>query len=108
MAFPNLTEIETPSHVVGKSLKVIFNDPNYKVRESALTRWRASQHGNLNFSESGIQGYSIKTERYRITSWGDSGSLGFELYDHRYDTQELNNLAYDSSYSSVFDSLKIF
>ena len=63
------------------------------VRASALTKWK--------------NGYSIKTERYRITSWGDNGSLGFELYDHRYDTQELNNLANDSSYSSVFDSLKI-
>ena len=63
------------------------------VRASALTKWR--------------NGYSIKTERYRITSWGESGSLGFELYDHRYDAQELNNLANDSSYSTVFDSLKV-
>ena len=102
----DLTEIETPSHVVGKSLKVIFNDPNYKVRESALTRWRASQHGNLNFSESGIQGYSIKTERYRLTKWGESGEHGYELYDHDNDKKEMINLANDPAYKSVMDSLK--
>ena len=45
----DLTKIETPSHVVGKSLTPIFEDSSHKVRRSALTRWRASQHGNLNF-----------------------------------------------------------
>ena len=102
----DLTEIETPSHVVGKSLKSIFTDPNHKVRKSALTRWRASQHGNLNFSESGIQGYSIKTERYRLTKWGESGEHGYELYDHDNDKKEMINLANDPAYKSVIDSLK--
>ena len=102
----DLTEIETPSHVVGKSLKSIFTDPNHEVRKSALTRWRASQHGNLNFSESGIQGYSIKTERYRLTKWGESGEHGYELYDHDNDKKEMINLANNPAYKSVIDSLK--
>ena len=89
----DLVGIEIPKNVVGISLKEVLFKQEPSVRASALTKWK--------------NGYSIKTERYRITSWGDNGSLGFELYDHRYDTQELNNLANDSSYSSVFDSLKI-
>ena len=90
-----------------KSLEPIFQDPVYKVRESALTRWRASQHGSFNFSESGIQGYSIKTDRYRLTKWGEKGEFGYELYDHKNDSQELNNLANDNAYKNVKDSLLV-
>ena len=88
----DLTEIETPDHVVGKSLKNMLKDPNAIVRNSALTRWR--------------NGYSIKTDRYRITKWGEDGELGYELYDHNSDKEELKNLANDSNYSSILDSLK--
>ena len=39
-------------------------------------------------------GYSIKkTKRYRFTEWKFDGKLGHELYDHKYDKEELNNLA---------------
>ena len=48
------------------------------IRGSALTRWR--------------NGYSIKTKRYRLTKWGKNGELGYELYDHKNDKNELNNL----------------
>ena len=34
-----------------------------------------------------------KTSRYRITQWGEDGNLGYELYDHKLDENELNNLA---------------
>ena len=102
----NLTKIETPSHVIGKSLVPIFNDHKHMVRESALTRWRASQHGNLNFKESGIQGYSIKTKRFRLTKWGENGEHGYELYDHKSDKDEMVNLVNDLSYKSNLDSLK--
>ena len=63
------------------------------VRKSALTKWK--------------NGYSIKTERYRLTSWGENGELGYELYDHVFDPGELFNLSADSSYLNVFDSLNI-
>ena len=102
--YPTLTEItkiETPSHVVGKSLVPIFNDNNFKVRESALTRWKASQN-NKEF-----EGYSIKTERYRVTKWGEDGEDGFELYDHSNDPEEMLNLANNINYKIILDSLKL-
>ena len=102
----DLTKIEAPSHVVGKSLVPIFNDHKHKVRQSALTRWRASQHGSLNFKESGIQGYSIKTERFRLTKWGENGEHGYELYDHEKDREEMDNLVNNLYYKSTLDSLK--
>lgn len=102
-----LTKIEAPPHVVGKSLVPVFKNNKHMVRESALTRWRASQHGNLNFKESGIQGYTIKTKRYRLTKWGEDGEHGYELYDHKNDSAEMINLINDPFYNSVLDSLKI-
>ena len=53
----DLTKIETPSHVVGKSLVPIFRDNDFIVRESALTRWRAAHHYKV------FEGYSILTSR---------------------------------------------
>ena len=89
----DLTGIESPDHVVGKSLKPVFENNNFKTRNSALTRWR--------------NGYSIKTENFRLTKWGENGELGYELYDHRNDKEELKNLVSNTSYSSLLDSMKI-
>ena len=58
--------------------KPIINNLNAKVRKSSLTRWR--------------NGYSIKTNRYRLTQWGSNGELGYELYDNKSDKNELINL----------------
>ena len=101
--YPTLTDlskIETPSHVVGKSLVPIFKESDFKVRESALTRWKASQHKKK------FEGYSIKTDRYRLTMWGENGSDGFELYDHHNDPEELINLANMIENKLILDSLK--
>ena len=88
----DLTGIESPDHVVGKSLKPVFENNNFKTRNSALTRWR--------------NGYSIKTEKFRLTKWGENGELGYELYDHRNDKEELKNLVSNPNYSSLLDSMK--
>ena len=87
-----LTKIETPQHVVGKSLQAVMQNEKTSVRGSALTRWR--------------NGYTIKTRRYRITKWGANGELGYELYDHKNDEKELLNLASNQAYKTVMDSLK--
>ena len=89
----DLTNINTPKHVVGKSLKPLMKNVNDSVRGSALTRWR--------------NGYSIKTKRYRLTKWGSNGELGYELYDHKNDKNELNNLVSNGDYNEVMDSLKL-
>ena len=96
----DLTGIKTPEHVVGKSLVPIFNDSSHKIRNSALTRWIATRFNN-------VEGYSIKTERYRLVKWGEEGEYGYELYDHKYDKKENKNLAEDKSYKSVIDSMKV-
>ena len=87
-----ITSIETPKNVVGKSLVPLFKNSENNIRNSALTKWR--------------NGYSIKTKRYRITKWKEGDQFSYELYDHKYDKKELNNLNDDNGYLAVFDSLK--
>ena len=89
----DILNINTPKHVVGKSLEPIIKNVDTTIRGSALTRWR--------------NGYSIKTKRYRLTKWGKNGELGYELYDHKNDKNELNNLEKNEDYSKILDSLKI-
>ena len=87
-----LTKIKAPKHVVGKSLCPILWKQSDSVRNNVLTRWR--------------NGYSLKTSRYRITQWGEDGNLGYELYDHKLDGNELNNLAEKKRIQNNFRLLK--
>ena len=89
----DLTDIKTPKHVVGRSLKPILVGEKSEVRKNALTR--------LN------NGYSMKTNQHRITMWGNNGEFGFELYDHLSDPNELINLANNFEYEPLLDSLTI-
>jgi len=98
----DLVGMKTPEFVSGKSFAPILKDSSARVRTSALTELGVS----LN-SESNVQGYTIKTDRYRLTQWGDNGSHGYELYDHMFDKKELKNLSDIESYKKIQDSLKI-
>jgi arylsulfatase A-like enzyme len=86
------TEIDPPSHVVGRSLRPIISGQKASIREGAITQYRT--------------GISFRTNRYRITKWGEDATADFELYDHRSDPQELHNLARDPLSSMVLDSLR--
>lgn len=83
--------LEIPGYVQGLSLRGLMDQEADTVRGSALTVWR--------------KGKSIATDRYRLTSWGEAGKLGVELYDHQTDPDELRNLALDAEESSLLDSL---
>ena len=89
----DLTEIKTPKHVVGRSLKPILVGEKSEVRKNALTR--------LN------NGYSMKNNQHRITMWGNNGEFGFELYDHLSDSNELINLANNIEFKPLLDSLTV-
>lgn len=96
-----MLEMDTPEFVSGKSFAPLLKDSNVRVRASALTELGVNTGG-----KSKVQGYSIKTDRYRFTQWGEDGVLGYELYDHKHDKAELQNLADNNNYSRIKDSLK--
>ncbi len=96
----DLTGKKTPSFVSGKSFASLLKDSSKKVRKSALTELIIGSKDEM------VQGYSIKTDRYRLTQWGENGIDGYELYDHKFDKSELNNLANVEDYRALKDSLK--
>ena len=74
-----LCGLEVPGTVSGLSLAAALRDPDVRIRKSALT-----QYSN---------GYSLRTDRYRYTEWGQDGAGGAELYDRTKDPGEMVNLA---------------
>jgi arylsulfatase A-like enzyme len=80
--YPTLADLcglKAPKYLSGVSLVPALKDPSATPRASALT-----QYGS---------GYSLRTERYRYTEWGEDGAEGAELYDRESDPEELINLA---------------
>lgn len=85
--YPTLSELaglETPSHVQGVSLVPALHDAEARPREDALTQLTVR-----------ARGYSLCTERYRITEWEEKEGTSVELYDHASDPEEMKNLAGD-------------
>jgi hypothetical protein len=70
------------------------------IRTNALTELRVSMPKGM------ANGYSIKTMHYRLTQWKYKDSLYYELYNHRNDSDELNNEADNILFKDVRDSLK--
>ena len=97
----DLTGISSPEFVQGHSLKNILTSNSKPIRKSALSELRVYSDGSL------AQGYSIKTNRYRLTRWLHKDEIYLELYDHKYDFNENKNLVYEDNYSRVRDSLDI-
>jgi len=97
----DLTGISSPEFVQGHSLKNILTSNSKPIRKSALSELRVYSDGSL------AQGYSIKTDRYRLTRWLHKDERYLELYDHKYDFNENKNLVYEDDYSRVRDSLDI-
>lgn len=93
---PTLAELAglaPPSHCAGVSLATVLDDPSARPRTSALTQL-------------GTAGYSLRTERYRYTEWGEEGDGGAELYDHASDPEELRNLANEADRADTVAKLR--
>ncbi|MFG0336199.1 MAG: sulfatase [Maioricimonas sp. JB049] len=88
--YPTLAELcglKPPKYLSGVSLVPVLKEPSATPRAAALTQY--------------ANGYSIRTERYRYTEWGENGQLGTELYDHETDPQELTNLSEQARHGEV-------
>ena len=80
--YPTLADLcglEPPAFLAGVSLAPALSDVTAIPRSSAYTQYAT--------------GYSVRTQRFRYTEWGENGEDGFELYDHQTDSGEMHNLA---------------
>ncbi len=95
--YPTLADLcglPLPDGLDGKSLATVLHDPNNSVRPAAFTQMRRGSGKNR------FMGYAVRTKHYRYVEW-DGGTKGRELYDHRSDPDELQNLVDDPSHQQV-------
>lgn len=109
--YPTLVELcgldGAPSDLHGKSLVPLLSNPQANWDRPAISQiYRpAVPRGGPNTPHGGVMGYSIRTERYRYTSWKE-GSEGEELYDYHTDPREVHNLAADSRMAGLKATLR--
>jgi len=96
----DLCELKLPEGTDGESLKPILEKPSTPGKGFALT-----QVTRFRGKEGQRMGYSLRTDRWRYTEW-DGGKLGIQLYDHKNDPRELNNLAEDPAHSQTIKELQ--
>jgi len=89
--FPTLSELaglQLPSHLEGISFKPLLDDPNRAWKPAAFSQYPRGKDR---------MGYSMRTDRYRLTVWvgrqDHSRIDAVELYDHQADPQENTNIA---------------
>ena len=103
--FPTLAELcglPLPSGLEGASLAPLLENPNYSWSKPAITEVVRRKDRSI---KAGINGRSVRTERYRYTEW-DYGEKGIELYDHQTDPNEWVNLAGDPEFADTITRLK--
>ena len=79
----------------GVSLKPILENPAATVKTAAHT-WHPRPAYPRAGEDPKAMGYSVRTDRYRYTEWrefSDDSVIARELYDHRTDSDETQNLA---------------
>lgn len=96
----DLVQMQTPEFVSGQSLLPLIKNFDYPLRKNALTELQVYT------GKGKVQGYTLRTNRYRLNQWEQNGDFSYELYDHTIDKNELNNLANHKDYKIIKDSLK--
>lgn len=95
----DLVQFKSPQFLSGKSFLPLLKNSEVAIRESALSELQVNRDKGV------AQGYSIKTNRYRLNQWEYQGLKQYELYDHFNDNSELNNLAEFEDFQKIRDSL---
>ena len=78
-----LTGIEAPDFVEGKSLVPILHDATARIHQGAVSQYYRKSEGNE------YMGYAMRTEKYRYVEWRDFGTgemVTQELYSHSGDS----------------------
>jgi uncharacterized sulfatase len=101
--YPTLSQLcglpGAPTNLHGKSLLPLLDNPAGPRDRPAITQVRRAAQGKI------IDGYSLRTERYRYSMW-DAGREGEELYDYSAAAQEMKNLATDQASAPVKQRLR--
>jgi arylsulfatase A-like enzyme len=99
--YPTLCElagVPVPGHLEGTSVVPLLNDPELSWKSAAFSQYPRWD----------VMGHAMRTERYRYIEWVDFKTnkvKARELYDHKIDPSENNNIADDPEYSKIVKKL---
>lgn len=107
--FPTLAELAglpPTAGLEGHSFVSLLERPDRPWKSAAFSQYQRVIPGYGKIARG--MGYSMRTDRYRITEWRVPGTefREYELYDHRTDPEENVNVAGQSDYQDVLDRLK--
>jgi hypothetical protein len=97
-----LAQLPIPGQLEGKSLVPLLADAEGKVKDAAFSQFER-RHQDRQY-----MGYAMRTEDYRYIEWlvAQTGAVAArELYDHRQDPQENENLAVHPQHASLMEAL---
>ena len=111
--YPTVTEIlgiNPPHEMEGISLLPLLKNPNQPWKTAAFSQYpRSVGEDELERRAWDLMGYTIRTDRYRLTRWDSvyvEGQVeGLELYDHSVDPEENFNVARESRYAHIVKEL---
>ena len=97
--YPSLAELcglPTPQGTEGRSFKPLIGNPDGSTKGASYS-W---------YPKGGYQGIAMRTDRWRFVEWRKRGQPSvYELYDHRDDPQENENLAVKPQYAQTVKEL---
>ena len=92
----HLCGLETPDGLEGVSLVALMQDPSREWKRAAFTQYPRALKSHRHRGRGDVMGYAIRTEDKRYVEWRRNSTgeiLHRELYDHRIDSSEMNNIA---------------
>lgn len=106
----DLCGVVPASQVEGHSLRTLVENPAAKWKHAAYSQVTRdieseAQSAGKRKTKEQITGRSVRTEQWRYTEW-DEGRFGCELYNHKRDPREMNNLARDSHHTRVVKKMQ--
>ena len=97
--YPTLADVcglDVPLGTEGISLKPLLADPHRPWKRAVFSQYPRARTGNRHRGHGDIMGYAVRTNRYRYVRWVDWETkriVAEELYDHRRDPNEMQNIA---------------
>ena len=105
--YPTLIELagfNPPHGLEGTSLTPLLEDPSATVKKAAISQWPRSGNKNRHRKHGDVMGYALRTDQYRYVEWirwETKKIVARELYHHKVDRNEMNNVVNLEEYSAI-------